>query len=230
MGIGNLGYLKGLFALTLCLAASAYAADGVPETFKDCDDCPEMVPIPHKDYAIGRYEVTFDQWDACLADGGCNGYQPAVGKKAETWGRGARPVIYVSWEDIQSYLQWLSKKTGKGYRLPDEAEWEYACHAGTESSYCGGDRLKTVAWFEDNSQDQTHPVGEKQPNAYGIFDMSGNVWEWTDSCGDADCANRKLKGGGWMYDSKLLRSEVSLRFAPKLRSYSYGFRVATTLK
>ncbi len=220
----NLGYWKWLSMLTLCVAAHAVAVDQVPETFHDCDDCPEMVAIPDKNYAIGKYEVTFDEWDACVTDGVCE--QPPVRKRAEAWGRGTRPVIYVSWDDIQNYIQWISEKTGEIYRLPDEEEWEYACFAGEKTKYCGDNKLTKVAWFEENSKDQTHPVGEKQGNAFGIHDMSGNIWEWTDSCGTEDCLTRKLKGGGWLYDKKLLRPSESLSFVPGLRSYSYGFRVA----
>ena len=226
----NLGYGKWLVMLTLCVAAQAVAEVQVPETFRDCDECPEMVTIPDKNYAIGKYEVTFDEWDACVADGGCNGYQPGVGKKAEKWGRGTRPVIYVSWDDAQTYIQWISSKTGGSYRLPDEDEWEYACLAGEKTKYCGGNKLTNVAWFEENSKDQTHPVGEKQGNAFGIHDMSGNIWEWTDSCGAEDCLTRKLKGGGWLYHIMLLRPSESLGFVPRLRSYSYGFRIAKTLQ
>lgn len=214
------------------LANLAFAAPASTSsnTFRDCPECPEMVTLPNKEFAIGKYEVTFDEWNACISDGGCNGYQPADGRKAAAWGLGKRPVIYVSWGDTQTYLQWLSKKTGKTYRLPKESEWEYACYGGNKKEYCGNGKLVTIAWYDENSEEQTHPVGQKQANEYGLYDMSGNVWEWTDGCGKdnlerENCNLRIMRGGSWNYDSVLLRAAIRLPFLSSLRSYSYGFRV-----
>lgn len=215
--------------LVICFGAPIALAEQEPETFRDCGQCPEMVGLPEKGFAIGKYEVTFDEWDACLADGGCNGYKPGEGKKAESWGRGDRPVIYVSWEDAQAYTKWLSRKTGKDYRLPNEEEWEYACYGGEPAKYCGGEDLKLIAWFDANSQQQTHPVGQKQPNGYGVYDMTGNVWEWTNGCWGNDCTIRKVRGGGWLYGMQLVQATTSLRFLATVRSYSYGFRLARPL-
>jgi len=195
-------------------------------TFRDCADCPEMVELSGKGYAIGKYEVTFDDWERCLADGGCNGYKPAEDKKAELWGRGTRPVIYVSWDDAQTYIQWLSKKTGKKYRLPLEAEWEYACFGGVPTNFCGGNDLKDLGWYEENSDSQTHPVGQKRANGYGLYDMTGNVLEWVEDCWEGHC---KVRGGGWHYGSNLVRATNTLMFVSTLRSYSYGFRLARTI-
>jgi len=216
-------------SLVLCSGVQLVAAGEVPAAFRDCTDCPEMVSLPDKGFAIGKYEVTFDDWDICVSGGGCNGYKPAEGKPAGLWGRGTRPVTYISWDDAQTYIQWLSKKTGKNYRLPSEVEWEYACYGGTQTEYCGGDDVKVLAWFEENSDFQTHPVGQKQANGYGLYDMSGNLWEWMDDCWEGHCKVHKMRGGGWHYDANLVRATVSLMFVSTLRSYSYGFRLARSL-
>lgn len=128
-----------------------------------------------EDFAIGKYPVTFEEYDTFCED---------TGRKKPNdngWGRGRRPVINVSWYDAVAYCDWLSKKTGKRYRLPTEAEWEYACRAGSTTAYCYGnapDMLGEYAWYHDNSDMMTHTVGEKKPNAWGLYDMHGNVWEW----------------------------------------------------
>jgi len=222
--------LYGFAVLMICFSANLVYAGEELEIFRDCEDCPEMVALPDKGIAIGKYEVTFDEWDVCLADGGCNGYKPGEGKKSEAWGRGSRPATYISWEDAQSYIQWLSNKTGKNYRLPSEDEWEYACYGEKETKYCGGNDIKALGWFEENSGDQTHPVGEKKPNERGIHDMSGNLWEWTSDCVQGDCTIHKIRGGGWSYGAQLVQAKVSLRFLGTMRSYAYGFRLARSLQ
>ena len=157
------------------------------------------VQIPYA-LAVGKYPITFDQWDACVKDGGTEYSPPDFGR-----GRGNRPVINVSWNDIQPYLRWLSKVTGKPYRLLSEAEWEYAARAGSQTSYSFGNdpkELDRYAWFDENSGGKTHPVGEKLPNAFGLHDMNGNVLEWTDTC-IPDYANlHEWTDNGWFYDSK----------------------------
>ena len=211
------------------------AAGQVPEEFRDCPDCPAMVEIPSKGFAIGKYEVTFDEWDACVAAGGCNGYKPVDGRKGGVfssdthWGRGKRPVINVSWDDAQTYIQWLSKKTGKTYRLPKEAEWEYACYGGSQTEYCGGNDVNAVAWHNGNSGNQTHPVGQKQANGYGLYDMSGNVWEWMEDCWEGNCAKRVLRGGSWDSDPQIVRAAYRCWFDTTYRISDCGFRLARTL-
>jgi len=225
------GIRNWLLSIVLISISQIVAAEQEPASFRDCSDCPEMVGLPDKPFAIGKYEVTFEQWDACVSDGSCDGYKPVDGRKStsEHWGREKRPVIYVNWDDTQSYLQWLSKKAGKSYRLPKEAEWEYACYGGRKTEYCGSDNIKEVAWYEDNSESQTQPVGKKKANGYGLYDMSGNVWEWTDDCGEASCTSRVVRGGSWNYAAQLVRATTRLAFVPTIRSYSYGFRVARSL-
>lgn len=199
--------------------------------------------------AVGRYEVTFAEWDACVADGGCNNYRPDdLG-----WGRDTRPVINVSWDDAQTYVEWLNRKTGltgrDRYRLLTDAEWEYAARAGTTTAYSFGDdasQLDAHAWFEANSDNRTHPVGRQQPNAFGLYDMHGNVAEWVEDCfygnlgyadaptdGSArtfpDCDGRVLRGNSWYASPQNLRSAHLYRLGHRDRSNQLGFRVARTL-
>ena len=153
-----------------------------------------------KAFALGKYEVTQAQWQAVMGDNPSNFKQCG----------GNCPVENVSWNDAQAFIQKLNQKTGANYRLPTEAEWEYACKAGQETEYCGGNNIDEVAWYGNNSQ-TTHPVGQKQANAFGLYDMSGNAWEWvqdsyhgkyngaptdgTEWLGDG--AKRVLRGGSW---------------------------------
>lgn len=142
---------------------------------------------------IGTYPITFQENDL---------YCQLMNKNLppdENWGRGKRPVIHITWNDAVAYCNWLSEKHGyqpcfsgngkaiqcdftqNGYRLPTEAEWEYAARGGNSGEdilYSGGNQLMEFGWFQDNAGDQTHPVGSKQPNSLGIYDLSGNVWEW----------------------------------------------------
>ncbi len=167
------------------------------DTFRDCDDCPEMVvpagsfrmgdlkrggyktekpvhevTIPQP-FAAGVYEVTFRQWDGCVAGGGCGGYRP----NDEGWGRGERPVINVSWKDAKSYVAWLSREAGHEYRLLSEAEWEYAARAGTTTKYHWGNSFDSS---RVNNGSRTVPVGGFAANAFGLHDMHGNVMEWAE--------------------------------------------------
>jgi formylglycine-generating enzyme required for sulfatase activity len=199
---------------------------------------------------VGKYAVTFDDWDVCVRDGGC-AYNPGD----EGWGRGRRPVINVSWNDAQEYIQWLSAKTGKTYRLLSEAEWEYAARAGSSTSFHTGANINPTQANYDTSKSfagsataphkrQTAPVGSYQPNQFGLYDVHGNVWEWTEDCwngncngaptqGEAwtsgDCGRRVLRGGSWYVDPQVLRSASRDRSTVEDRNYVIGFRVARTL-
>jgi len=244
------------------------AASG--RVFRDCENCPEMVEIPagkfmmgstdgdsdekppheihiDKPIAVGRYEITFDEWEGCVKDGGC------VKNKTpndDGLGRGRHPVINVSWMDAREYVDWLSRKTGKTYRLLSEAEWEYAARAGTTTKYAFGDTLNAKqAKFSGGKQGigETAEVGSFPPNNWGLYDMHGNVWEWVEDCyspsyadtptdgsaraGVPEClgAARVLRGGSWDYGPEDLRSALRYHLPPIYRVNEIGFRVAREL-
>lgn len=218
---------------------------GCVDNSKDCSDAEKPVhTVTVPAFEMGKYEVTFDQWDACVADGGCTHVPGDRG-----WGRGNRPVIDVSWNEIQAYLAWLSRKTGKRYRLPSEAEWEYAARAGSEAAYWWGDAVgsgnancESCGSRWDNKQ--TAPVGSFKPNRFGLYDVHGNVYEWGADCwhdnyksappdGSAwttgECKYRVLRGGSWIIDPQNLRSANRIDFTAVNRGSSIGFRVARTV-
>ncbi len=244
--------------------AAAAPAFSPGQTIKDCPSCPELVVVPGGGFQMGSpatergrfategplravtirpfaasvYEITFQEWDACLAGGGCGGYSPPD----RGWGRGRRPVVGVSWTDAQAYVQWLNRQTGSGkYRLLTEAEWEYAARAGSSTRYAMGDTLaRGQAAF---GVTKTDAVGAYSANAFGLYDMHGNVWEWVEDCyapsyagaptdGSAvggACAQRAYRGGGYADRVDALRSANRRRAAPALRDASIGFRVARDL-
>jgi formylglycine-generating enzyme required for sulfatase activity len=219
----------------------------VGATFRDCAACPEMVVIwtepelgsvsAKKSFAVGKFEVTFDEWQACLKEGGCSGYLPDdLG-----WGRGRRPVINLDWNDAQSYLKWISVKTGRFYRLPTNAEWEYAARAGSETKYHNGN---TISLNEANYKSlSTVEVGNYAPNSLGLFDTLGNVWEWVEDCGKTlkstiivdtkqmggECYLKYLRGGSWKDQTWLFNLGTEYG-APKIIRYpNFGMRVARSL-
>ena len=187
------------------------------------------------DFYISKYEVTFAEYDRfCEATG--RSKPDDMG-----WGRGNRSVIFVSWYDAVEYCNWLSRQTGKHYRLPTEAEWEYAARGGNKSrgyKYSGSDNINRVAWYDGNSNDRTHPVGTKQPNELGIYDMSGNLWEWCSDWYDSDYYSRSpernpkgptsgnsrvLRGGSWDFDVSYCRVANRYGYNPGSRDYSFVF-------
>ncbi len=161
----------------------------------DSDEKPVHKVTIDYDYAMSQYEITFDDYDRfCEATGRAK-------PEDQGWGRGQRPVINVDWNDAKAYTQWLAEQTGKSYWLPSEAEWEYACRAGTTTAYSFGDdvnQLGTYAWYTENSGGKTHPVGEKEPNAFGLYDMHGNVWEWLEDVWHSNYEGAPLDGSAWM--------------------------------
>lgn len=178
---------------------------------------PEMIAIPGKNFELGKYEVTQAEWQV-LMEGNPSNFKGAN-----------LPVESVSWKDIQEYLVRLNQKTGKKFRLPKEAEWEYACLAGNKTEYCGSNDPGAVAWYGENSGHQTHPVGQKRPNGYGLYDMSGNVREWLDDCWEGNCTQRLIRGGSWASPPELaLMAKRNGRAATDRIRYS-GFRLARTL-
>ena len=205
-------------------------------------------------FRLGKHEVTFAQWDACVADGGCGNYRPADGG----WGRGNQPMINVSWDDVQSFIEWLNGKTDGGYRLPTEAEWEYAARAGGATKYHFGDDESQLCeyanhadantdflWRNESCSDEvdkrTAEVGQYQPNSHGLHDMHGNVSEWVQDCWnetyagapgdgsarqDGDCDLRVVRGGSWDSSSRNLRSAYRHRHTRTFRFNFLGFRLA----
>jgi formylglycine-generating enzyme required for sulfatase activity len=143
------------------------------------------------------------------------------------WGRGNRPVIYVSWNDAQEYVQWLSGATGKPYRLLTESEWEYAAGSFPNAANVR-DPSGDFAWTASNSANMTHPVGRKSPNEYGLYDMWGNVWEWVADCWTPRCSQRVMRGGSYNYTSRQLRINSRNANGPRGELMVVGFRVATT--
>ena len=236
--------------------------------FRDCPECPELVVVREgsfmmgspksekgRDYdegpvhrvtigrafAVGVYEVTFGEWDACVSGGGCGGYR----RGDAGWGRGSRPVINVSWEDAQGYVRWLSRETGEEYRLLSEAEWEYVARAETTGPYHFGSRISpSQANYRETGHVKTVPVGSYSANGFGLHDVHGNVWEWVEDCwngsylgapvdGSAwesgDCSRRVLRGGSWSFIPRDLRSASRFGNSTGSRNDLIGFRVARTL-
>jgi formylglycine-generating enzyme required for sulfatase activity len=240
--------------------------------FKECaNGCPVMIVIPAgkfimgspenepdrdtsegplhevtiaKPFAVSKFEVTFEEWDACVVAAACP-------RAPDGWGRGEMPVINVSWADTKQYIAWLSQLTGKKYRLPTEAEWEYAARSGANTRYSWGDDLGV-----DNANcngcgsrwdlQQTAPVGSFRPNGLGLYDMHGNVWEWVEdswhetydgaptdgsawlSGGDPNF--RVVRGGSWRNENELVRAAVRKKRHTNVRFDTLGFRVARTTK
>ncbi|TWG88479.1 formylglycine-generating enzyme required for sulfatase activity [Cupriavidus gilardii J11] len=250
--------------------------------FRDCRDCPEMVPIPAGDFvmgspedeagrygnerqhavrigaplAVGRFSVTFDEWDACVRDGGCD-HRPGD----QGWGRGNRPVINVSWHDAQRYVGWLRKATGKPYRLLSEAEWEYAARGGTttarwwgqqldrahanygpetcpQQTACGGFAEGADRWVN------TAPSGSFPANPFGLYDMLGNAWQWVADCWHSDysgapvdgsartdegCQRRVIRGASWGNVPSFVRAASRATYDADRRGANIGLRVARDL-
>jgi formylglycine-generating enzyme required for sulfatase activity len=235
------------------------------DAFRDCGDCPEMVVVPagefemgsndfefekpihrvriEQSFAIGRREVSFDEWDQCVAAGACRHRPDDRGQ-----GRGTRPVIDVSWRDAKTYTAWLSQKTGRKYRLPSEAEWEYAARGGTKSTFwwgaAVGNRYANCGECGNNVGRQPMATGSFPPNPFGLYDTAGNAAEWVEDCwndsyrnaprdGSAwaigQCSLRVLRGGAFDSQSRYLRSASRFRYDADVRYVANGFRVVREL-
>jgi formylglycine-generating enzyme required for sulfatase activity len=234
---------------------------------RDCESCPDLVLVPGGQFMMGSaidepgrrqsegplravnigtflmsiHPVTFADWDACVAAGGCDGFRP----DDEGWGRDKRPVINVRWQNALSYVAWISRKTGKTYRLPSEAEWEYAARAGTTTSYYWGNEIgrNNANCLDCGSQwdsKQTATVGSFAPNAFGLHDMAGNVLQWTEDCWNymyngaptdgrarlsGDCEIRVVRGGSWQSGFESLRSASRGWRVSTYRNRDIGFRI-----
>lgn len=258
------------FALTAIFAVTAIpeGAHPAPASLRDCDTCPEMVVVPAgsflmgadrgrpaelpvrrvvipRAFAMSKFEITFDEWAVCVAASGCE-----KDPDDHDWGRGARPVINVSWEDAVAFTRYLSARTGHTYRLATEAEWEYAARAGTRTDFWWGDtqgeafancRSCGSEWDGHRSA----PVGSFPPNPLGLHDMNGNVSEWTSDCWNAnhrgaaengaartsgDCSRRVIRSGSWYYIPTLMAASARERYLATLWSYTIGLRVVRELR
>ena len=169
---------------------------------KGYDDERPVHTVTVRPFKLGKYEVTFAQWDACMADGGCKTLDEGHRPDDEVWGRGYRPVINVSWDDAQLFIDWLNSKTDGGYRLPTEAEWEYAARAGSEADYSWGNDIGVNQANCDGcgsqwDDKQTAPVGSFPANAWGLHDMHGNVSEWVQDCWHNNYEGAPDDGSAW---------------------------------
>ena len=204
---------------------------GCTEEQGDCNDIEKPThKVTVSDFCMGKYEVTQEEWESVM------GSNPSKFKSGHNY-----PVEQVSWDDAQSYIRKLNSKTGKNYRLPTEAEWEYAARGGGQSKgykYSGSNILDNVAWHSGNSGSHTNPVGKKSPNELGIYDMSGNVWEWVsdwygsysaasqnDPGGASSGSYRVLRGGSWNASAQGCRVAYRSGNTPSLRNNSLGFRL-----
>ena len=240
--------------LLLLTAQPAAAGDERP-----CPLCPPMVRIPagsfvmgddkailsnekpavpvaiDRPFALSATEITFDQWQHCVDAGACRG-----GQDDHEWGRGARPVINVTWEDARAYAAWVGRSSGLTCRLPSEAEWEYAARAGTKTGFwwgetAGNGRLNCRDCLGKEPPYGSRPAASFKPNPWGLFDMNGNVWEWTNDCwtpnhatppsGDSSCRDKVIKGGSWYYFSAMSKASARAKNDATVWSYNIGVRV-----
>ncbi len=251
-----------ILALALLLPGLYARAENLRagQVFQDCEECPEMVVIPAgafdmgqpagqstgydnakpvhrvsiaRPYALGKTEITKKQWRAVM------GVNPSGNLVCDDC-----PAENLSWNAAKEFLRRLSVKAGKQYRLPSEAEWEYACRAGGQHAYCGSDDIESVAWYEGNSNGGAHPVAGKKANAFGLHDMSGNAWEWTADCWNhgysgapndgspwlaGGCSSRVVRGGSWFYRSQYQATIIRSASGIDDAGSSDGLRVARSL-
>jgi len=254
----------------------------VGDNFRDCEECPAMVVVPagefmmgsppsepgresnevpqhkvtiSKPFAAGMYEVTWDDWEYCVKDGGCDGSGPENSGGDQGWGKGKRPVGEISFQDTQDYPRWLTGKTGKQYRLLSEAEWEYVARAGTTTPFNTGEQItSSQANFEGNYtyngsekgifRNKSTPAGSFPPNAFGLYDVHGNLWEWVQDCwhesyvgappdGSAwetdDCPERTVRSGSFDNGPVNMRSAARGENIITDRTDGVGFRIGRTL-
>jgi formylglycine-generating enzyme required for sulfatase activity len=215
------------------------------EKYRNNFEGPQHIVTIAKPFAVSKFELTFDEWDTCAAYGDC-----AQDLSDSGWGRGQQPVIDVTWDDAQRYVAWLSKITGKPYRLLSEAEYEYVTRAGTQTAYPWGDDIgennaNCSGCGSKSGSGQTARVGSFAANRFGLYDMVGNIWEWVEDCvhsnynaaptdGSAwiegsNCKARIVRGGNWLLPPETLRSAFRFAFTTHDRNYALGFRVGRTL-
>ena len=236
-------------------AGSFVMGSSLSENERDDDEGPQQRITITRPFAVSKFEVTWTEWEACVSDGGCSdnsnkGHSSTATEELRGdrgWGRGNRPVINVSWEDAQAYVQWLSNKTGEGYRLLSEVQWEYAARAGSTGRFSWGDGEPTCTKGRNNSanysscsSDRTEPTGYSAANAFGLYDMHGNVWEWVEDCYESSydsssmdasahthstCSLRVFRGGSWSNSERIMRSANRNHAKPSNRDGNLGFRI-----
>ena len=243
----------GLPEMVVIPSGSYLQGSPVGEEGRDDDEGPQRRVMISRPFALGRTEVTFDQWRACVSGGGC---RSNASPNDRGWGRGNRPVINVSWADAQEYVSWLNESiSGSPYRLPSESEWEYGARAGTTTPFSTGTTISTGQANYDGNHvygsgrkglypRQSVAVGSFAPNGYGLHDVHGNVWEWVEDCyaesynsvpsdgrshSTSGCSLRVLRGGSWYNNPRFLRSANRGWVEPEDRDGLTGFRVARTL-
>ncbi|SAK65921.1 serine/threonine kinase [Caballeronia hypogeia] len=255
-------------AAPAAVKAASKAASG---EIKDCPSCPVLIPLspgsftmgsnnddpaekpPHRvsiahPFAIGKYEVTVEQWNACTDAGACTRIAPDA--ESSTPPPANSPMRNVSWDDANVYVKWLSKVAGKSYRLPTEAEWEYAARGGTQSTYWWGDQMKKgTADCKDCGDpykpDAPTPVGSFAANPYGLYDVNGSVWEWVADCwhssyksapadgrawDDPSCSVRVIRGGSWREGAAYMQSATRFKYSASVRQSQNGFRVVRDME
>lgn len=222
------------------------------------DEGPQRTVTISKPFAVGKFEVMWTEWETCVSQGGCDGTGPETEGGDQGWGKDTRPVISVNWNDANAYVNWLSGETGESYRLLSEAEWEFVARAGTSTAFSFGDTISPAQANYDGRYayndgpigeylEKSAPVGSYPENQFGLFDLHGNVWEWTEDCyngshsgapadgsarTDGDCSRRILRGGSWYVSPLLVRSAFRGAKSPTYRQYNnghVGFRVARDL-
>ena len=224
--------VKGVEFKMIKVEGGTFSMGATSEQGSDADDDEKPVhSVTLSDYYIGETEVTQELWEAVM------GSNPSRFK-----GNDQRPVEMVSWDDCQEFIKELNRLTGKKFRLPTEAEWEYAARGGKYSrgyTYSGSDNADEVAWYDSNSGSKTHPVKTKKDNELGLYDMSGNVWEWcndwwgcyqsysqTNPTGPSEGESRVLRGGGWCYFDMGVRVSRRDYLTPGYRHIIIGLRLA----
>lgn len=245
--------------LSLLVALPASAGEWRP-----CPECPPMVSIPAgtatmgdngsnfanekpavpvtipRPFALSATEITFDEWRKCVAAKACRG-----GQDDHAWGRGKRPVINITWDDARAYAAWVGRESRLTCRLPSEAEWEYAARAGTAAGYwwgegAGNNRLNCRDCLGKEPPYGSKPARSFPPNPWGLYEMNGNVWEWTADCwtpdhsrpaatDDATCRDKVVKGGSWYYFSAMSRASARAKNDATVWSYNIGIRVLCEL-
>ncbi|MBC7514118.1 MAG: formylglycine-generating enzyme family protein [Herminiimonas sp.] len=234
---------------------------------RDCDICPALVALPrggftmgsnvddpserpafhvsiNSAFAIGKHEVTVEQWSACVANGGCPQTSTDTSRSPNT------PARDINWDDARQYTVWLSKVTSKAYRLPSEAEWEYATRGNTTTRFWWGDQMTTgkancKECGEPWQADAPAAVGSFAANPFGLFDMNGSVWEWVSDCWhdsyqrapsdgrsweEPDCQMRVLRGGSWRQGASYMPSSTRFKYDAGVRQSQNGFRVARNME